>query len=105
MCWWEQRHSVLVSLLSEKTLFVTNCIGGSHILVCRSHVCPRSGNSWKKGKASLQEYVLGDTRYHEIILISVACFGEKELRALLDSRVLVGAPYHITHTYSSRTLT
>ena len=86
MCWWE-----LYISMSQPC--------GSSLLG------PRSGNSWKKGKASLQEYVLGDTRYHEIILISVACFGEKELRALLDSRVLVGAPYHITHTYSSRTLT
>ena len=37
-------------------------------------VGPRSGNSWKKGKASLQEYVLCDTRYYEISLISVARF-------------------------------
>ena len=63
---------------------------------------PRFGNSWKKGNASLQEYGLRDTRYYEVCLISVDLFGE-ELRALLNSRVLVGATYNVTHnTYSSR---
>ena len=46
--------------LGEKTFFAsyTKCVGGSHIFICRSHVSPRSGNSWQKGNASLQEYVL-----------------------------------------------
>ena len=57
----------------------------------------------EEGKASLQEYVLPETRYYEINLISVARFGEKELRALLNSRVLVGATYHVTYACSSRT--
>ena len=47
------------------------------------------------------DYVLRDTRYYEISLISVARFGEKERRALLNSRVLLGATYHVTHIYKT----
>ena len=53
--------------------------------VCRSHLCPRFGNSWQKKKPSSLEYVLRDTRYYEISL----------LLALLNSRVLVGATNHV----------
>ena len=44
----------------------------------------------------MQDYVR-DARYYEISLISVARFGEKERRAVLISRVLLGATYHATH--------
>ena len=99
VCWWERRHIILLALLGESTFFVsyTSCAGGSHIFVCRTHVCPRFGNSWKKGKASLQEYVLRDSGYYEISLIPVDRFGEKELRAPSNSRMLVGATYNVKH--------
>ena len=89
-------------------------------------MCPRSRDSRKKGKASLQEYVLRQTRYYEIRLISVArftvfwwlalsrrwlsgveCWWERRhsiLVALLDEKILrelhsfVGAKYrYVSH--------
>ena len=45
---------------------------------------PRSSDSQNKGKTFLQEYVLRDTRYYEECRLSVARFGEKELRAAIN---------------------
>ena len=63
VCWWKRLHSILVALLGEKLYLVCWWF---NIFVCRSHVCPRSGNIWHKGNAYLREYALRDTRYYEI---------------------------------------
>ena len=44
---------------------------------------PRSSDSQNKGKTFLQEYVLRDTRYYEVRLLSVARFGKEELPAAI----------------------
>ena len=83
-CWWERRHSIfwLSWAITHSSLVVHSVlVGAIYFVVAAMFVLALVVHGTERPLCR-KEYFLRDTRFYEIIMISVAHIGGKELRAL-----------------------